>query len=115
MVPIIDPVGIYGALFDPDEGNLDPNGATRAYAVAARKRGASIVEHNRMLGLERLPSGAWRVETEQGRVECDHVVNAGGLWARRIGRMVGIDLPLMPMPHHYLVTDDVPAVAAIDG
>jgi len=115
MVPIIDPTGIYGALFDPDEGNLDPNGATRAYAVASRARGADLVEHNRVLGLERLASGAWRVETEHGPVECAHVINAGGLWARRIGRMVGVDHPLVPMPHHYLVTDDVPEVAEIDG
>jgi len=114
MVPIIDPTGIYGALFDPEEGNLDPNGATRAYAVAARNRGATIVEHDRVLSLER-ENGEWRVETEQGSITCEHVVNAGGLWARRIGRMVGIDHPLVPMPHHYLVTDDVPAVAAIDG
>ena len=114
MVPIIDPTGIYGALFDPEEGNLDPNGATRAYAVAARNRGATIVEHDRVLSLER-ENGEWRVETEQGPITCEHVVNAGGLWARRIGRMVGIDHPLVPMPHHYLVTDDVPAVAAIDG
>jgi dimethylglycine dehydrogenase len=114
MVPIIDPAGIYGALFDPEEGNLDPNGATRAYAVAARNRGATIVEHNRVLSLERL-KGEWRLETVQGPITCEHVVNAGGLWARRIGRMVGIDHPLVPMPHHYLVTDDVPAVAAIDG
>jgi dimethylglycine dehydrogenase len=114
MVPIIDPAGIYGALFDPEEGNLDPNGATRAYAVAARNRGATIVEHNRVLSLER-HTDEWRVETEQGAITCEHVVNAGGLWARRIGRMVGIDHPLVPMPHHYLVTDDVPAVTAIDG
>jgi dimethylglycine dehydrogenase len=115
MVPIIDPAGLYGALFDPEEGNLDPNGATRAYAGAARTRGAEIVEHNRVVSLGRQPGGEWQIETEQGPISCEHVVNAGGLWARRIGRMVGIDHPLVPMPHHYLVTDDVPAVAAIDG
>jgi dimethylglycine dehydrogenase len=115
MVPIIDPKGLYGALFDPEEGNLDPNGATRAYALAARNRGATLLEHNRVLSLQRLAGGEWRVETEHGPIACEHVVNAGGLWARRIGRMVGIDHPLVPMPHHYLVTDDVPAVAAIDG
>jgi dimethylglycine dehydrogenase len=115
MVPIIDPTGIFGALFDPEEGNLDPNGATRAYAVAARNRGATVLEHNRVLSLERQANGEWRLDTEQGPVTCEHVINAGGLWARRIGRMVGIDHPLVPMPHHYLVTDDVPAVAAIDG
>jgi dimethylglycine dehydrogenase len=115
MVPIIDPAGLYGALFDPEEGNLDPNGATRAYAVAARNRGAEVIEHNRVLSLVRPPNGEWRIETEHGPVTAQHVVNAGGLWARRVGRMVGVDHPLVPMPHHYLVTDDVPQVAAIEG
>jgi dimethylglycine dehydrogenase len=115
MVPIIDPTGLYGALFDPDEGNLDPNGATYAYAGAAKNRGGEIVEHNRVIDLLLQPNGEWRLETEKGPITAEHVVNAGGLWARRIGRMVGIDHPLVPMPHHYLVTDDVPQVAAIDG
>jgi len=115
MVPIIDPSGLYGALFDPLEGNLDPNGATHAYAGAARKRGADVIQHNRVLSLTPLPSGEWRVETEQGDITAEHIVNAGGLWARKVGRMVGIDHPLVPMPHHYLVTDDIPEVAAIDG
>jgi dimethylglycine dehydrogenase len=115
MVPIIDPSGLYGALFDPLEGNLDPNGATHAYAGAARKRGAEVIQHNRVLSLSRLPNGEWRVETQLGDITAEHIVNAGGLWARRVGRMVGIDHPLVPMPHHYLVTDDIPEVAAIDG
>jgi dimethylglycine dehydrogenase len=115
MVPIIDPSGIHGALFDPDEGNLDPNGATYAYAGAAKIRGAEVIEHNRVLDLRPQPSGEWLIETEKGPITAEHVVNAAGLWARRVGRMVGIDHPLVPMPHHYLVTDDVPEVAAIDG
>lgn len=114
LVPIIDPAGIQGALFDPEEGNLDPNGATRAYAIAARGRGAEVIEHNPVLSLEPADDG-WRVETERGRVVAEHVVNAAGLWARRVGRMVGVDHPLVPMVHHYLVTDDVPQVAAIEG
>jgi dimethylglycine dehydrogenase len=115
MCPIIDPDGLHGALFDPHEGNLDPHGATHAYAGAARRRGAEVVQHNRVRSLRRLPGGDWRVETEQGPVTADHVVNAAGLWARKIGRMVGVDHPLVPMQHHYLVTEDVPEVAAIDG
>jgi dimethylglycine dehydrogenase len=115
MVPIIDPSGLYGALFDPLEGNLDPNGATHAYAGAARARGAEVIQHNRVLSLERLPGGEWSVRTEKGDITAEHVVNAGGLWARKVGRMVGVDHPLVPMPHHYLVTDDIPEVAAIDG
>ncbi|MEX1047038.1 MAG: FAD-dependent oxidoreductase [Actinomycetota bacterium] len=115
MVPIIDPTGLEGALFDPDEGNLDPNGATYAYAEAATKRGAEVIQQNRVLALTQLPRGEWQLETEKGRITAEHIVNAGGLWARRVGRMVGVDHPLTPMVHHYLVTDDVPEVAAIDG
>jgi dimethylglycine dehydrogenase len=115
MVPIIDPTGLEGALFDPFEGNLDPNGATWAYADAARSRGVQIIQHRPVTGLARRPDGDWTLETEQGPIAAEHVVNAGGLWARRIGRMVGVDHPLVPMLHHYLVTDDVPEVAAIEG
>ena len=115
MVPIIDPAGLQGALFDPNEGNLDPHGATHAYAGAARQRGAEVIQHNRVLSLGRLPGGEWSVETELGTITAEHVVNAAGLWARRVGRMVGIDHPLVPMLHHYLITDDVPEVAAIEG
>jgi dimethylglycine dehydrogenase len=115
LVPIVNPTGLFGALFDPEEGNLDPNGATHAYADAARARGAEIVLQNRVLSLERTDAGEWLLETEQGPVTCDHVVNAGGLWARRVGRMVGVDHPLTPMLHHYLVTEDIPQVKAIEG
>lgn len=115
LCPIIDPAGLQGALFDPNEGHLDPHGATHAYAVAARQRGADVVQHNRVLALTPLPGGEWRVDTEQGPVVAEHVVNAGGLWARQVGRMAGVELPLIPMQHHYLVTEDVPEVAAIDG
>jgi dimethylglycine dehydrogenase len=115
MVPIIDPKGLYGGLFDPLEGNLDPNGATQAYAGAARKRGAEVIQHNRVLSLIPIPSGGWRVETEQGTITAEHIVNAAGLWARKVGNMVGVDHPLVPMVHHYLVTDEIPEVAAIEG
>ena len=115
MVPIIDPSGLAGALFDPNEGNLDPNGATHAYAGAAKKRGAEVILHNRVISLGRLPGGEWSVETELGTITADHVVNAAGLWARRVGNMVGIDHPLVPMSHHYLITDDIPEIAAMEG
>ena len=115
MVPIIDPAGLQGGLFDPNEGNLDPHGATHAYAGAARKRGADVIQHNRVLELTKLQTGEWQLETEQGAITATHIVNAGGLWARKVGRMVGVDHPLVPMQHHYLVTEDVPEVAAIEG
>ncbi len=114
-VPIIEPTGLLGALFDPDEGNLDPNGATHAYAAAARARGAEVIQGNRVESLSRRRDGGWDVVTERGTVVAEHVVNAAGLWARRVGRMVGVDHPLVPMLHHYLVTEAIPAVAAIQG
>ncbi len=115
QVPIIDPAGLTGALFDPHEGHLDPHGATHAYAGAARKRGADVIQHTRVLSISQRADGGWLLETEQGAVVAEHVVNAGGLWARQVGRMVGIELPLIPMQHHYLVTEDVPEVAALSG
>ncbi len=110
--PIVDPAGLLGGLFEPNEGHLDPHGTTHAYAGAARQRGAHVVLRNRVLALTSLPQGGWRVDTERGPVTTEHVVNAAGLWARRVGRMAGIELPLTPMQHHYLITGDVPALVA---
>lgn len=113
LCPIINLEGVEGGLFDPQEGHLDPHGTTHAYAGAAKKLGAEVILRNRVLALTPLPSGEWRVETELGPVTAQHVVNAAGLWARRVGRMVGVDLPITPMQHHYLVTGDIPVLAAL--
>ena len=113
LVPIVNPDGLAGGLFDPDEGNLDPNGAVYAYAGAARKRGATIITHNRVLGMKRTRDG-WELETEKGPIRAEHVVNAAGMWGRKVGQMVGIDHPVTPILHHYLVTEDVPEIMAID-
>ena len=113
LVPIVNPEGLTGGLFDPDEGNLDPNGAVYAYAGAARKRGATIITHNRVLGMKRTRAG-WELDTEQGPILAEHVVNAAGMWGRKVGNMVGINHPVTPILHHYLVTEDVPEIMAID-
>lgn len=110
--PIVEPAGLLGGLFDPHEGALDPHGTTHAFAAAARKRGADVILRNRVLALTALPDGRWQLDTEHGAVTAEHVVNAAGLWARRVGRMVGIDLPLTPMQHHYLITEDLPELVA---
>jgi dimethylglycine dehydrogenase len=106
--PIVDPAGLLGGLFDPHEGAVDPHGATHAFAIAARKRGAEVILRNRVVALNPLPTGHWQVSTERGETIAEHVVNAAGLWARRVGRMAGLNLPLIPMQHHYLVTEDLP-------
>jgi len=109
MCPIVSLDGVLGGLHDPNEGHLDPHGTTHAYAGAARKLGAEVILRNRVVALHPTPGG-WRIETERGVVEAEHVVNAAGLWARRVGRMAGVDLPVVPMEHHYLITGDVPAL-----
>src|SRR5215469_4265653 len=113
LCPIADVSGVYGGLYDPHEGHLDANGTTQAYAKGARKRGAEIILHNRVVELHPRSGGGWTVVTEQGTITAEHVVNAGGLWAKQVGMMAGIDLPVTPMEHHYLVTETVPEVAAL--
>ncbi len=107
---IVNTDGIIGALYDPLDGHLDPSGTTHAYAKAARMGGAEIVLHNRVLETNPRPDGSWEVVTEKGTIIAQHVVNAGGLWAREIGAMAGVYLPLLPMAHQYLVTDDIPEI-----
>jgi dimethylglycine dehydrogenase len=112
LCPIVETRDILGAIYDPREGHLDPSGTTYAFAGAARKGGAEIYRHTRVVELVPERGGGWLVVTDQGNIRAEHVVNAAGLWAREVGRMAGACLPLVPMEHHYLVTDDIPEVAA---
>ncbi|MBZ9602723.1 GcvT family protein [Phyllobacterium chamaecytisi] len=110
MFPLMDETNFVGAMWDPVEGHLDPSGTTHAYAKAARKLGAEISLRNRVVELTQETDGTWNVITEQGTVKAEHVVNCGGLWAREVGRMVGLELPVLAMEHMYLLTEDVPEV-----
>ncbi len=110
MFPLLDEKHFVGAMWDPVEGHLDPSGTTHAYAKAAQKLGAEIVLRNRVVELTQETDGMWNVVTEQGTVKAEHVVNCGGLWAREVGRMVGLELPLLAMEHMYLLTEDIPEV-----
>ena len=114
IMPLIDPSQFVGALRTVVDGHLDPSGVTYAYAKSARKLGASIETHTMVTGISRRMSGGWVVHTAKGDVTCEHVVNAGGLWAREVGRMVGLELPVLAMEHMYLITEDMPEVAAIN-
>ncbi|MFO1105244.1 MAG: FAD-dependent oxidoreductase [Amaricoccus sp.] len=115
MFPLMDESHFVGALWDPVEGHLDPSGTTHAYAKAAQKLGAKISLRNRVLGLSQAPDGTWAVETEQGVVRAEHVVNAGGLWAREVGRMAGLELPVLAMEHMYLLTEPMPEIAEFNA
>ena len=110
LAPACDVSGVIGGLYDPLDGHLDPSGTTHAYAKAARLGGAEIALHTMVTDLRPRPDGSWDVVTDKGTVRAEHVVNAAGLWAREVGRMVGIDLPLHPMEHQYLVTEAIPMI-----
>ncbi len=111
LFPLMDKTHFKGAMYDPIEGHVDPYGVTHAYAKSAQIGGAEIVRHTRVTDLKPRPDGSWDVITDQGNVHAEHVVNAGGLWAREVGRMVGIELPILAMEHQYLITGDMPELA----
>ncbi len=114
LSPITNIDGVIGALFDPLDGHLDPSGTTHAYAKAAKMAGAEIILRNPVLELNPQADGSWEVVTQEGTTTADHVVNAGGLWAREVGQMAGVYIPLHPMEHQYLITEDTPEVYELD-
>jgi len=105
--------GILGGMWAEREGYIDTTGTVHAYAGAAKKHGAEVIEHNRVLDLIQTADG-WDVVTEKGTIHAEHVVNAAGLWAKQVGRMAGIELPVSPLNHHYLISDTIPAVEGLD-
>ena len=115
IAPITNLDGIIGALYDPLDGHLDPSGTTHAYAKAARMGGATIETHTMVQETNQRPDGTWDVVTNKGTIHAEHVVNAGGLWAREVGAMAGVYLPLHPMEHQYLVTEETPEIYERDS
>src|ERR1700691_1077956 len=111
LFPLMDKRHFTGAMYDPIEGHVDPYGVTHAYAKAAEIAGAEVVRRTRVTELKPRADGSWDVITEHGSVHAEHVVNAGGLWAREVGRMVGLELPILAMEHPYLITEDLPEFA----
>ena len=110
IAPVTNVEGIIGGLYDPLDGHLDPSGTTHAYAKAARMGGATIETHTMVKETNQRPDGTWDVVTDKGTIHAEHVVNAGGLWAREVGAMAGVYFPLHPMEHQYIVTDEVPLI-----
>lgn len=108
--PLARTEGIIGGIYEPDDGHVDPTLATNAMAKVARARGAVILRRNPVLSIRR-ENGVWAVETQQGLIRAQHIVNAAGTWGFEIGRMMGANVPSVPVLHQYLVTDTVPAVA----
>ena len=105
--PLIDPGHFLGALYDPLDGHIDPAGVVQAFAKAARRYGAQICRQTKVEALRQKSGGEWGVETDKGTVQADIVINAGGLWAREVGHMAGMELPVQAMEHHYLITEPI--------
>ena len=114
IYPLARTEGLIGAIWEPWDGFTDPTQTTNALAKGARAGGAEIRRHCPALAIERDPAGGWRVRTPDGSVTARHLVNAAGTWAREIGALMGLDLPIVPMLHQYLVTDRVESYAAMD-
>lgn len=111
--PFVNFGGVRSIMFEPDGGNVDPSGVTHAYAIGARQMGAEIHRFTPVIGTEAQADGGWIVRTDKGDIRTPWVINAAGLWAREVGRMAGVDLPLIPTEHQYFVTETIPEIAAL--
>ncbi len=110
LCPIVDVAGLKGGIYMADEGHIDPYRITHGYAAAARRQGAVIHRRTRVQALVPQRDGGWEVVTDKGNIKAEHVINAAGLWAREVGRMAGVRLPLLPFEHHYLISGKLPGL-----
>ncbi len=106
--------GVKAALYTPEDGHVDPSGASFALAKGARQLGVKIIRRCRAKNVLQQPNAEWVIETEQGAIRCEHVVNAAGTYARQVARWSGYNLPATSMTHHYLVTDSVPEFEGLE-
>jgi dimethylglycine dehydrogenase len=110
--PFLDPAGVLAGAHTPEDGYTDPASTTHALAKGARDAGAKILRHTKVTAVRPRREGGWTVETTGGAIVAGIVVNAAGTWAKEVGAMVGLDLPIVSMEHQYLVTDTIPEVVA---
>ena len=108
--PLCETDGLLGAIQHPDDGYIQPADLTQAMAKGARARGAEIYRNTTVTGIEQKPNGEWIVKTDQGDITCEHVVSASGNFARKTGAMVGLDIPVIPVEHQYIVTEPHPLI-----
>ncbi len=113
--PFYDVTEISGAVWTPDDGHVDPTGATNALVAGARSKGARVSRHNRVIEIGRRTDGSFDVVTEHGSVHAEHVVNAAGCYAHQVAQMVGLSVPMANALHSYLITDVVPEFAELDN
>ncbi len=112
IFPLMKCQGLVGGLFEPVDGYVDPSQTTHAMARLARMGGARILQHNPVEAITPLASGEWHLQTPEHALVAEHVVIAAGFWANDVGQLLGLDLPIVPLLHQYLVTEDHPTIAA---
>ncbi len=112
--PLIDPKHYLAALWDDLDGDIDPSGVTYAFAKSAKVHGAKYYTHSPVIETNQRTNGSWDVVTPNGTINAEMIVNCGGLWAREVGHLSGIDLPVQPMEHHYLITEEIAEIKSRD-
>ena len=108
--PLCETADLIGAVRHPQDGYIQPADVTQALAAGARKHGARIERNTPVRAIEQTPSGEWKIKTDKGDVTCEHVITASGNFARKTGAMVGLDIPVIPVEHQYIVTEAHPAI-----
>ena len=112
--PLLNLEDIRCVMYEPSGGNVDPSGVTNAYAVGARERGAEVYKFTEVIATEKQLDGSWIVKTTKGDIKTQWIINAAGLWGREVARLAGLELPLRPTEHQYLVTEKVPFIENLD-
>ncbi|MDG1154772.1 MAG: FAD-dependent oxidoreductase [Paracoccaceae bacterium] len=112
--PLLNLEDIRCVMYEPSGGNVDPSGVTNAYAVGARERGAEVYKFTEVIATEQQLDGSWIVKTTKGDIKTQWIINAAGLWGREVARLAGLELPLRPTEHQYLVTEKVPFIENLD-
>ncbi|WP_333712694.1 GcvT family protein [Yoonia sp.] len=114
--PFLETHDIKGALYDPDDGDIDPAQLTQALAKGARQMGAKIERFCSATGVTQHPNGTWTVHTEKGDIDCEIVVNSAGYYAQRVGEWFkpygGRTVPMVTMSHQFFLTEEIPALKA---
>jgi len=113
--PLIEPKHYLAALWDDLDGDIDPSGVTYAFAKSAKVHGAKYYTHSPVIETNQHTNGSWDVVTPNGSINAEMIVNCGGLWAREVGHLSGIDLPVQPMEHHYLITEEIAEIKSRDS
>ena len=108
--PLVSTENLIGAIQHPEDGYIQPADLTQAFAKGARDKGAKIEINTNVISIKRSSNDTWIVETDKGHIECEHVISCSGNFARKTGKMVGLDLPVIPVEHQYIVTEQHPLI-----